>query len=88
MIIHPVKTKRIVIATRQRHQLRPLQLQRTLEKTRIEQVYEHRVLGVITDNNRKWQFHLNNVCKTVCKTVSKHVFLLSQLRHYVYAKTR
>ena len=44
MIIHPTKTKLMVIATRQRHQLNPLQLQPILEKTCI--VHEHRVLGV------------------------------------------
>ena len=32
----------------------------------------------------KWQSHLNNLCKIV----SKNIFLLSKLRHYVNAKTR
>ena len=55
MILHPAKTKSMVSATRQRHKLRPLQLQLTLEKTNIEQVHEHRVLGVIIDGEMKWQ---------------------------------
>uniref|UniRef100_UPI003AF8C29E reverse transcriptase domain-containing protein n=1 Tax=Thiolapillus sp. TaxID=2017437 RepID=UPI003AF8C29E len=55
MIIHPAKTKSMVIATRQKHQLSPLQLKLTLEKTDIEQVHEHRVLGVTIDAEMKWQ---------------------------------
>ena len=65
IIIHPAKTKSVVIATRQKYQLSPLQLKLTLEKTDIEQVHEHRVLGVTTDAEMKWQPRLSNVCKTV-----------------------
>ena len=50
MIIHPAKTKRMMIATRQKHQLSPFQLKLTFEKTDIEQVHEHRVLGVSIDS--------------------------------------
>ena len=45
----------MVIATRQKHQLSPLQLKIILEKTDIEQVHEHRVLGVTIDAGMKWQ---------------------------------
>ena len=38
----------MVIATRQKHQLSPLQLKLTLEKTDIELVHEHRAMGVTT----------------------------------------
>ena len=71
----------MVITTLQKHQLSPLQLKLTLEKTNIEQVHEQRVLGVIIDAEMKWQSHLN-----VCKIVSKKLFLLSQLRYYVNVK--
>ena len=74
----------MVIAIRQKHQLSPLQLQLTLEKTDIEQVHEHRVLGVTIDAEMKWQSQLSNVCKIV----SKKLFLLSQLRYYVNVKAR
>ena len=40
----------MVIATRQKHHPSPLQLQLTLEKTRIEQVHEHRVLDATIDD--------------------------------------
>ena len=36
MIIHPAKTKGMVIATRQKHYLSPLQLKLTVEKTDVE----------------------------------------------------
>ncbi len=61
MIIHPAKTKRMVIATPQKHQLSPFQLKRTLQKTDNEQVHEHRILGVTIDAEMKWQSHLNIV---------------------------
>ena len=75
-MIHPAKTKGMVIATRQKHQLSPLQLKLTLEKTDIEQIHEHRALGATIDAEMKWQSHLSNVCKIVSKTL----LLLSQLR--------
>ena len=57
----------MVIATRQKHQLSPLQLQLTLEKTDIEQIHEHRVLGVTINAEMKWQSQLSNVYKIVSK---------------------
>ena len=57
----------MVIATGQKHQLSPLQLKLTLEKTDIEQIHEHRALGATIDAEMKWRSHLSNVCKTVFK---------------------
>ena len=59
----------MVIASRQKHQLSPLQLKLNLEKTDIEQVHEHRVLGVTIDAEIKWQSHHSNVCKSVSKKI-------------------
>ena len=84
MVIHPHKTKCMVLTTRQKHQRRPLTLNLTLGKTPVQQVREHRVLGVIIDEELKWQSHIDNVCKHV----SKNLFLLSQLRHYVDSDAR
>ena len=36
----------------------------------------YRVLGLTIDDELKWQSHLGNVCKTI----SKNVFLMSQLK--------
>ena len=50
MILHPAKTKSILLATRQKHQLRPLILNLSLKDNHIEQVHEHRHLGIIIDD--------------------------------------
>ena len=44
---------------------------------KIDQVSEHRLLGITIDNKLRWDSHINNVCKTV----SRRVFLLSKLRY-------
>ena len=44
----------MVIAKRQKHQLGPLHLRLTFEKTHIEQVHEHRVLDIVIDDEMKW----------------------------------
>ena len=61
-----------------------LQFKLTLEKTDIEQVHEHRVLGVTINAEMKWQSQLSNVYKIV----SKKLFLPSQLGYYVNVKAR
>ena len=50
MILHPAKTKSMLLTTRQKHQLRPLHLNLSLKDSHIEQVHEHRYLGVIIDD--------------------------------------
>ena len=50
MILHPAKTKSILLATRQKHQLRPLILNLNLKDNHIGQVHEHRHLGIIIDD--------------------------------------
>ena len=84
MVIHPHKTKCMVQTTRQKHQRRPLTRNRTLGKNPVQQVREHRLLGVIIDEELKWQSHIDNICKHL----SKNLFLLSQLRHYVDSDAR
>ena len=84
MVINPIKTKSITIATRQRHQLSPLPLGLVLNGAKTDQVSEHRLLGITIDSNLRWDSHINNVCKTV----SRRVFLLSKLRYIVDIDTR
>ena len=50
----------------------------------VQHVREHRVLDVIIDEELKWQSYIDNICKHV----SKNLFLLSQLRHYVDSDAR
>ena len=58
MILHPVKTKRMLLATRQKYQLRQLHLNLSLKDSHIEQVHEHRQLGVITDDEFTHYWHM------------------------------
>ena len=84
MVINPIKTKSMTIATRQKHQLSPLHLDLVLNGAKIEQVSEHRLLGITIENKLRWDSHINNVCKTV----SRRVFPLSKLRYIVDTDTR
>ena len=53
MVIHPGKTKNMVLPSRQKHQRKLLMLKLTLGASLIEQVREHRVLGVTLDEELK-----------------------------------
>ena len=79
MILHPAKTISMLLAIRQKHQLRPLHLNLSLKDSHIEQVHEHRHLGDIIHDEFSWRPHIIGTCKTV----SKYRYLLSQLRHFV-----
>ena len=66
----------MVIATHQKHHLRPLQLKFALGKNDIEQVPEHHIIGVIINvEMMKWQPHPNNLSKIVFQ----RLFPISQL---------
>ena len=77
------KTKCMVIATRQKHKRSPLRLKLDIDSKTVVQVKEHRVLGITIDDEFKWQSHVSNICKTV----SKNIFLMSQLKRYVSSQT-
>ena len=74
----------MVVAVRQKHQLKPLMLKLTLGTEIVEQVREHRVLGVTLDEELKWQSHIDNVCKHL----ARNLFLLGQLKPYVSTDCR
>ena len=50
MVISPIKTKSVTIATRQKHELSPLQIDLVLNGAKINQVSEHCLLGITIDN--------------------------------------
>ena len=79
MVVHPGKTKSMVLASRQKHQLQPLMLNLTLCTHINEQVREHSVLGITIDEEIKWQPYIDNVCKQVARILC----LLGRLRKYV-----
>ena len=78
MIIHPDKTKCMIVTTRQKHQISPLILDLKLGRDKIEQVKQHKVLGLWIDSELNWQYHIT----TLIKRLSRNVFLLSQLKKY------
>ena len=78
-----LQTKCMATTTRQKHQRSPLCLTREVNSETVTQVKDHRVLGLTIDDELKWQAHVGNVCKTV----SKNVVLMSQLKRYVNSQT-
>ena len=84
MVINPIKTGSMTIVTRQKHQLSPLPLDLVLNGAKIDQVSEHRLLGITIENKLRWDSHITNMCITV----SRRVFLLSKLRYVVDIDTR
>lgn len=79
MALHPKKTKSMLITTRQKHQRQPLSLDLRHGTSDIAQVHEHRVLGVVIDDELNWRSHI----ETVSKRVSKNLFLLNKLWYFV-----
>ena len=84
MLINPVKTKSTIITTRQKHQLSNLSLRLSLDGQNIENVTEHRLLGLIVNNKFRWQAQIEHICKSM----SKKLFLLSQLQHTISIDAR
>ena len=54
MVINPIKTKSMTIANRQKRQLSPLPFDLVLNGAKIDQVSEHRLLGMTIDNKLRW----------------------------------
>ena len=73
----------MLITTRQKHQLAPLTLEITLDSVPIQQVNEHRVLGVVLDSEMNWQAHLSSLFKIL----SRNLFLMSQLKKFTDVST-
>ena len=89
MILHSANTRSMLLATRQKHQLRPLIFNLSLKDNHIEQVHEHRHLGIIIDDEFCWRPHITSTCKTITDkktkttTTTTKLYLLPQLKHFV-----
>jgi len=79
MVLNPLKTECMLIATRQKLQLKPLALNLTINDHPIKQVTEHRLLGLIIDSQLSWKAHIDQLCKLI----ARNVFLLSKLKFMV-----
>ena len=55
----------MTIATRQKHQLLRLSLDLLLHGVKVEQVAEHRLLGIVIDNKPRWDTHTDTVQNTL-----------------------
>ena len=65
MFINPVKTKSMIITTRQKHLLSDFPLRLSFDDQNIENVTEHRLLGLIVDNKFRWQAQIEHICKSM-----------------------
>ena len=84
MLINPVKTKSIIITTRQKYQLSDLPLRLSLDGQNIENVTEHRLLGLTVDNKFRGKPRSNTYAKA-CQTVSS--FSTATYHQHRYQKT-
>ena len=82
--LNPSKTKSMTITTRQRHQLGIPPLQLYINNNSIQEVTEHRLLGILIDNQLTWKSHVMKISKNI----SKNIFLLSKLKNYLDIKYR
>ena len=82
MAIHPGRTKSMVIASRQKHQLKPPMLKLTLGTNIIEQVCEHRVHEVTLEEELKWQSYTDYVCEQLARNLFSH----SVMQAWIVAK--
>ena len=72
----------MVLTTRQKHQISNTTLTLTLGSSKIEQVKEHKILGVFIDTDLSWKKHVEHIMKKI----SRNVFLLSKLKHFIKSK--
>ena len=84
MALGLAETKCMLMATRQKHQKEKLSLNLNLSTMPIEQVSEHRSLGVIVDGQLKWQTHISKICTAA----SGNIFPLSNLNQITSHKAK
>ena len=80
MVVHPGKTQSMLICARQKRQnMKDTKLEIMYKEDVIKQVTEHKLLGVVIDQNLSWHEHIH----TLIKQVSSSVFQLSQIKHFL-----
>ena len=89
-MLNPVKTKLIVITTRQRHHISDLSLSLSVDGQNIDNVTKHRLLGLTVDKKFRWQVPDRTHAKA-CLFLSFFFFFflfLFQLQHVINTDTR
>ena len=87
MVIHPQKTKYMLVTNRQKRQnlcVDDTQMQVVIAGKNIDKVDSHKVLGVIIDHNLSWTNHID----ALCKKVSKYMFQLTRMKHFLDIHSR
>ena len=85
MNLHPQKTKYLTITTRQKRQNLPASSPAIfINNDLIEEVDHHKMLGLTIDNNLSWMHHIS----ILCKKISKCVYQLSRMKHFLDLNSR
>ena len=85
MVINKPKTKCMVVGTRARLQSRHSKcLDLSISDTPIEQVEEHKLLGLVIDQHLTWQSHLDYICARVAQRLA----LLRRIKSFVSTDDR
>ena len=86
MLINPVKTKSMIITRRQKHQFSGLSLRLSLDGQNIENVTEHRLLGLTHCRQQILMATPDRIHRQKHVKTNK-LFLLSQLQHNINIDT-
>lgn len=80
MSLNPEKTKYMLITTRQKRQVmsEPKKCI-SVDSQLINEVSEHKILGVTIDNNLTWGPHVSNLCKSTAKKVHQS----AKIKHFL-----
>ena len=83
--LHPDKTKFMLITTRQKRPNLPLKCPPiSIGNQTVNEVDNHKVLGVTIDCNLPWSSHMT----ALCKSISKKIYQLSKIKHFLNLHAR
>ena len=78
MLIHPKKSKSMVIGPPNKIKVQP-KLEIVINNTHIEQISTQKLLGIFIDDNLSWSYQIQNVCAKLKSKIS----LLTKINNYL-----
>ena len=85
MALHPQKSKAMFVTTRQKRQnFKTKSTGLKIHDNILEEVNSYKLLGLVIDNNLCWLNHIS----TLSKKISKKVFQLNRIKHFLDQHTR